>query len=108
MYPYTPTAEFPYQCIWIIEEFAYSTYSIEFIEFQGPDWFVLKFESFGYNDHYFHITSKNYPRSITVGNRTKLIMTLQERVVNPARQNGQVFFANVTAMPLQGNGKYLY
>ena len=107
MYPYTPTSEFPYQCVWIITEFADSAYLIEFIEFRGPHWFVLNFESFGLNDHeyYFHITSKNYPRSITLGNRTSLIMTLQERVVTPARTNGQVFFANVTAMPLESNGK---
>ena len=107
MYPYTPTSEFPYQCIWIIKQFADSAYLFEFIEFRGPDWFVLRFESFGFNDHeyYFHITSKNYPRSITLGNRTSLIMTLQERVVTPARQNGQVFLANVTAMPFKSNGK---
>ena len=107
MYPNTPVSEFPYHCVWNIEAFPDSAYLIEVIEFQGPDWLALRVESFGFSDHryYFHITSKNYPRSITIGNRTNLIMTLQERVVTPARTNGQVFFANVTAVPLESNGK---
>ena len=110
LYPRTPRSEFAYQCNWIIDVSEDATYLIEIIEFEGPYWFKFVIFAPGYDgERYFVLfESKHAPKSITIGNRNQLFLSLREEEVIPTRTIGQVFYANITALPIDNNGTVLF
>ena len=103
MYPNTPITLFAYQCSWFIPSSSDLAYVIEIIHFQGPQWLTLQIIAPDADNegrrYYNDLHSRIAPKSITLGNRASLLIELRELEIFPKRLQGDVFLANITALP---------
>ena len=107
MYPNTPISLFAYKCSWIIPTSLDLAYLIEILHFQGPKWLSLQIISHGVKGglYYYDLYSETAPKSITLGSRKDLFIELRELEIFPKRLEGDVFLANITALPILQDGK---
>ena len=103
MYPNTPITRFAYQCSWLIPTLLDLAYEIEIMHFQGPEWLTLQIIApdvdYKGGRYYYDLYSKIAPKSITLGKRASLLIELRELEIFPNRLEGDVFLANITALP---------
>ena len=81
-------------------------YLIDILDFEGPQWLTLDISATGGPDVdvYLHFNSKVTPSSITIANRSTILINLKEASVYPSRLMKEGFLANVSAFPIAGPG----